>query len=280
MKSAPNSRVNLDKAIQRFAGDVARASALRNLMANSIVAQMIGNGVVKGGSGLRFRYGEEMTRVTMDLDTAWRTGLDDFLKDLKAHLADGWHGFSGAIVLRPMASPRGVPFEYVMQPCDIKLNYLGRPWYTVQLEVGHNEIGDADGCDMVEVPDDLSALFDYLAFPRPSPIPTMRIEYQIAQKLHGVSAPSSMRAHDLIDLQLIMMHSDINLGLVSELCRKLFKYRRSQKWPPKIIKGETWDAAYDGQRRNLPILPTVDEAISWAQKLVDEIDLNANIHHQ
>lgn len=56
MGSAPNSRTKLDKAIQRFAGDFIRATELRGLMANAIVAQMIGNGVVKGGSGLRFRY--------------------------------------------------------------------------------------------------------------------------------------------------------------------------------------------------------------------------------
>ena len=48
MKNAPNSKVNLDKAIQRFAGDILRSNQLRNLMANSIVAQMIDDGVVKG----------------------------------------------------------------------------------------------------------------------------------------------------------------------------------------------------------------------------------------
>ena len=57
MKSAPNSKPNLDKAIQRFAGNIAKANELRNLMANAIVAQMLGKGVVKGGSGLKFRYG-------------------------------------------------------------------------------------------------------------------------------------------------------------------------------------------------------------------------------
>ena len=139
--------MNLDKAIQRFAGDVARENELRNLMANAIVAQLIGAGVVKGGTGLKFRYGEDMSRVTLDLDTAWRTGLDEFLRDLKSRLASGWCGFTGEVVVNRPASPRGVPFEYVMQPCDVKLSYLGRPWYTVQLEVGHNEIGDADGCD-------------------------------------------------------------------------------------------------------------------------------------
>ena len=69
MKNAPNSKSNLDRALQRFAGDFARANDLRGQMANAIVAQMIGEGVVKGGSGLRFRYGEKLTRVTMDLDT-------------------------------------------------------------------------------------------------------------------------------------------------------------------------------------------------------------------
>lgn len=272
MKNAPNSKANLDRAIQRFSGDILRANQLRNLMANSIVAQMIGDGVVKGGSGLKFRYGEKMTRVTLDLDTAWKTGLDEFLKGLKSRLAAGWHGFSGEVIVRRQANPRGIPFEYVMQPCDVKLNYLGKPWYTVQLEVGHNEIGDADTCDMIEVPDILAEMFGFLALPRPSPIRAMRLEYQIAQKLHGASAPCSKRAHDLIDLQLIMSNAQVDFPLLSELCRKLFRYRQGQLWPPKIIKYEMWDLIYNAQKKELPVLPTVDEAITWANELIERID--------
>ena len=33
MKNVPNSRPNLDKAIQRFAGNIVKANELRNLMA-------------------------------------------------------------------------------------------------------------------------------------------------------------------------------------------------------------------------------------------------------
>ena len=44
--------------------------------------------------------------------------------------------------MNPTSKSRGIPFDYVMQPCDVKLKYLGIPWFTVQLEVGHNEIGD------------------------------------------------------------------------------------------------------------------------------------------
>lgn len=97
MKSAPNSKANLEKAIVRFAGNPVRANEIRNLMANAIVAQMIGDGVVKGGTGLKFRYGEAMSRVTMDLDTAWKTGLDDFLKNLRCKLSAGWNGFGGEV---------------------------------------------------------------------------------------------------------------------------------------------------------------------------------------
>ena len=236
MKSAPNSRTNLDKAIQRFAGsqDFVRATELRGLMANAIVAQMIGDGVVKGGSGLRFRYGTERTRVTMDLDTAWKTGLDEFLATLRSGLEAGWNGFTGEVrILRP-SSPRGVPFDYVMQPCEVKLRYRGAPWYTVELEVGHNEIGDADARDMVEVPEALSELFEFLALPKPAPIPAMRLEYQIAQKLHGASAPGSKRAHDLVDLQLIVANADLDLRRVRDVCVRLFKYRKRQTWPPTI----------------------------------------------
>lgn len=49
-------------------------------------------------------------------------------------------GFSWLV--NSTSKSRGIRFDYVMQPCDVKLKYLGIPWFTVQLEVGHNEIGD------------------------------------------------------------------------------------------------------------------------------------------
>ena len=272
MKRAPNSKTNLDKAILRFAGEVRRSNELRSLMANAIVAQMIGEGVVKGGSGLRFRYGDRRTRATMDLDTAWKTDLGAFLTTLRKRLAEGWCGFSGELRVLRQASPKGIPFEYVMQPCEVKLSYLARAWHTVQLEVGHNEIGDADEREMVEVPGTLAELFEFLAMPKPAPLPMMRLEYQVAQKLHGASAPGSRRAHDLVDLQLIMADGGVDLEKTAQLCRQLFRYRKVHEWPPKIVKGEEWESIYAAQRRGLDVLPTVDEAVAWANDLIERID--------
>ena len=81
-----------------------------------------------------------------------------------------------------------------MQPFSVKLLYNGKPWVTVDLEVGHNEIGDADEPDFVS-PEDANAVLENLGFPPLGPIPVMALRHQIAQKLHAVSAPSSMRAH-------------------------------------------------------------------------------------
>lgn len=107
-----------------------------------------------------------------------------------------------------------------------------------------------------------------LAFPSLGSIKAMKLEYQIAQKLHGASENNSKRAHDLIDLQLIFAKNEPNLELTGEICRKLFRYRRKQPWPTNIEKGEHWEDVYERQKRDLPVLPTVDEAISWANALI------------
>ena len=272
MIKKPNSRVNLDKAINRFAGNARSADALRNSLANVIVAQMLPDGVVKGGSSLKFRYGCAATRATMDLDTAWKDDLDTFLKGLREKLAVGWGGFAGTLVVGRQASPKGIPFDYVMQPCDVKLAYLGKPWYTVQREVGHNEIGDADESEIVKAPPEVLELCSNLGLPEPAGIPVMRLEYQVAQKLHGVSAPKSRRAHDLIDLQLILARNDLDVAKTAEVCRRLFVYRRVHAWPPTVSKGEGWETAYDGQRMGLPVLETIEAAVDWCNRLVARID--------
>lgn len=100
----------------------------------------------------------------------------------------------------------------------------------------------------------------------------MRLEYQVAQKLHGASAPSSKRAHDLIDLQLIVANADLDLRLVRDVCLRLFQYRQGQSWPPSIAVQDGWRATYDDQKLDLPVLPTVEEAVSWTNELVARID--------
>ena len=272
MKKVPNSKSNLERAISRYAeNDSVRANELAVALANAIVAQMIDAGVVKGGTSLKLRYGEKATRVTKDLDTAWSVDLDSFLKDINAKLKEGWNGFTGEVTVLKQATPKGIPFDYVMLPCSVHLNYLGTPWRVVDMEIGHNEIGDADAFDIIPVPKEIALLAEHLCFPALGGVRVMKLEYQVAQKLHGASERGSKRAHDLIDLQLITSQNTIDLAETAAICRQLFKYRRKQPWPATIMKNENWDAVYAEQKGSLPVLPTIDEAISWANDLIQRI---------
>ena len=272
MKKAPTSKSNLERAISRYAeNDSVRANELAVALANAIVAQMIDAGVVKGGTSLKLCYGEKATRVTKDLDTAWSVDLDSFLKDVGAKLKEGWNGFTGEVTVLKQATPKGIPFDYVMQPCAVHLNYLGTPWRVVDMEIGHNEIGDADAFDIIPVPEEIALLAEHLCFPALGGVRVMKLEYQVAQKLHGASERGSKRAHDLIDLQLITSQNTIDLAKTASICRQLFKYRRKQPWPATITRNENWDAVYAEQRGSLPVLPTIDEAIAWANDLIQQI---------
>lgn len=239
-------------------------------MANAIVGQMLNDGVVKGGSGLKLRYGMSITRATMDLDTACRGDIAAFIGSLSQGLKSGWCGFSGTVVKRNSAKPKDVPPQYVMQPYAVRLTYNGQSWCTVDLEIGFNELGDAEESDFA-LSDEVAQIFTSLGFPVPDAVPLVKCEYQIAQKFHGLTEPNSRRVHDLIDLQLIVDRSQVDFARVAQLCKRLFSFRRMQHWPPKINKGPDWDIAYDDANFKHRVSRSLDEAIDWANALIEKI---------
>lgn len=267
----PTSRRNLDIAIGKLSDDRDEALRLRRIIANTVVAQMMPPGVVKGGSAMRIRFGYAATRFSADLDTARAEDIDMFVADFACNLEQGWNGFTGRIVPKPPAKPKGVPTAYVMHPFDVKLDYNEKPWLTVELEVGHNELGDADDPDY-SISDEIATLFSSLGFPEPDPVALMPLPHQIAQKLHGASEPGSERAHDLVDLQVMIAQGRINWITTRNVCERLFAYRQLQSWPPTVTKNERWDEIYEHAREGLDVLPTASEAIAWANSLIARID--------
>lgn len=266
----PNNRRNLDLALERLYGKAA-FPAKRAVMANAIVAQMLPDGLVKGGSAIKMRLGDGATRYTTDLDIARASTIEEFASELDAALKSGWEGFAGSLVAGRRANPKGVPAQYVMQPFQVKLSYNTKPWMTVDLEVGHNEIGDAETPDFI-VPADANEVLQTLGFPAIGPVPVMPLKFQIAQKLHAVSALGNERAHDLIDLQLIAEAYGGDYADVKATCKRLFAYRKMQTWPPVVKAGSDWETLYSRQLPAGDLLRTVDEAVAWANELIARID--------
>ena len=272
----PNSRAHLDAAIQRLAATRTRGtlfSEIRAVMAQVVVGQMLPDCVVKGGGALKIRYGREQTRFTMDFDMASRLDIDVFIETMRDNLAKGWCEFTGTMDIERPASPKGVPAEYVMRPFMVHLDYHGKSWYGLRLEFSHNEIGDADESDLAPVSPDITAIFTELGFPEPEAIPLMPLRFQVAQKLHGLTTPGSKRVRDLIDLQLIMRNSEVDLAEVGRICHRLFAYRKCQAWPPTVQPGQDWAELYAAQKYKLTVLPEVGQAVAWANDLIRRIEV-------
>lgn len=272
----PRNEHELELQLVRMLGnDNQRMLVMRTMMANAIAGQFLPPGaILKGGGSLRFRFGSSYTRNTIDFDATRRGDLDAFVTEFKNSLEAGWNGFSGQLIILPQASPKGVPFDYVMQPIDLKLKYKGQAWCTVNIEISHDEANATDECDMTEPPHDVLDAFRCLGFPTPKPIALITLEHQIAQKLHGASGLSehNQRAHDLIDLQVIMQNEDIDLKKVRSICHHLFAQRKMQPWPTLITVKDHWAEIYNAQKIDLEVLENVEDAVSWANELIKKID--------
>ena len=262
----------LERAIRSIVDSNDKAYRLRVIMSNVVVGQFLRDGVVRGGTSMKLRYGADTTRFTMDFDVARKTELDDFMSEFSKRLEAGWGEFSGTVVKAGEKHPKGVPAEYVMHPYGVKLQYRHHPWCTVRFEVSYDEIGDADEAEMVPVPKEISDVFVSLGFPSPAPIPVMSVPFQISQKLHGLSELNGQRVQDLVDLQLMVANEPVDFRRVRQICTRLFANRKIQTWPPKVVKGDGWDSLYDAARLGIAGIRPIDEAIEWANGFIAKID--------
>jgi len=268
----PHNVAFLERAIRRLASTNEESVRLRVMMANVIAGQFLEGAVMRGGGSLKLRYGEATTRFTMDFDAARNIGEDEFVERYNRRISAGWGDFGGRLVKVAKPHPRNISAEYVMQPFEVKLTYRQHPWCTVDLEVSYDEVGDADAYDVVALPDSILKLFGDLNLPQPQPVPLMKIAHQIAQKLHGVTDVRTVRVQDLIDLQLMMAHEEVDLKEVCGICRRLFANRKLQPWPSRVEPTKGWALAYAETKAQLPVLATIDEAVSWVNDLIARIE--------
>lgn len=238
---------------------------VQSLMANVVLAQMLPDAAVKGGTGLKLRFGDRLTRETPDLDAAFRGDREEFLETLRGNLARGWGDFAGKVTAGPQRAPEEllerVPLAYVMQPARVSLTYRGKSFTSIDLEIGYDEL-EATVNDPVEreMSGEVVELFAELGLPEPSPVRVLPLHHQISQKLHACSEPGSRRAHDLVDLQLIVPKADP--VLVRQTAERLFAFRAAHPWPPTVVGGEGWAARYSEAAEGLGVRD-VDSAVEW-----------------
>ena len=254
----PTSTAALRRAIDDAA--VRRSVApgrLHYTVASTVVLQMVPYGVAKGGGAIRQRVNEHDARLTKDLDysLAEDVDIDTFVDTFNERLAVGWNGFTGVLKTMKKATPEGVPTEYVMDPFEVKLTYLNKPYRTVLFELGHPEAGSTN--EPVErLGRDIAQIFTEIGLPPPEPVRVMSAEHQIVQKLHACTGPdAASRAHDLVDIQILAAVEDLDYQSIAVVGQRLFTYRQQQQWPPTVVTHNGWDSLYRSAREESSTTP-------------------------
>jgi nucleotidyltransferase AbiEii toxin of type IV toxin-antitoxin system len=231
--------------------------------------------LVKGGSALELRLGLSRSRTSKDLDGVFRGDFDDFFTAAQVALRSGWAGFTGRATEPEEILVPGMPVW--PRRFAVKLEYHGRPFVTVPVEVAPDEAGLAAEHDPVQ-PAELDGL-TALGLPRPDPVPCITIRWQLAQKVHACTDPldglaPNDRARDLPDILILAaLITDDYLPSVREACRAVFAARDGHAWPPVLVIQPHWPTLYAAASAGLEDLPgTVEEAAEAVRAFIRQVE--------
>ena len=159
-----------------------------------------------------------------------------------------------------------------MDPFEVKLSYLGKPYRTVLFELGHPEASSTDepaerlGSDIVEI-------FTEVRLPAPDPVRVMSAEHQITQKIHACTGPdAASRAHDLVDIQILAAVEDLDYASIAAIGPRLFAYRQRHEWPPTVVAYDGWGGLYASACEDIvndTVLADVGDAVAFVNGIIE-----------
>ncbi len=230
--------------------------------------------LVKGGSSLELRRGIPDSRTSKDFDTVARHDIETVHEQLADAGDTGWEGFTAIFTAPEEIDVPGMPLK--PRRFTAKLSYRNQPFASVPIEVSTVEAGNADQFDTLT-----SDALGLVGVPAAVAVPCVTIPWQIAQKLHAVTAALETprvndRAHDLVDLQLLEgLLPDADLLPTRSACIAVFEARAQHPWPPRVAALPHWPPIYSGALEgldHLELAATVEQAAGAVQRFVERID--------
>ena len=220
--------------------------------------------LIKGGTAIDLRRGTAPARLSKDLDAAVRGDIDGFIAQARTLLDAGWCGFTGRLARETDIDVPGL----LVKPrrFDVKLDYLGKPFATVPVELSQAEGRTGDEHDQITVDE-----YNTIGLAPRGPVHCLSLRYQIAQKIHACTDPldgirDNDRARDLVDLQLLtLIVDDGQLAPIRTACIEIFTGRQRHAWPPEVRVWPAWPTIYATAANTLG-------AAEWLGTLIDTID--------
>ncbi len=272
----PPNAGSLGKRIRNLADKVEIDPDLMEVaFAQVILGQML-PGVLRGGAALKIRIGPLGSRFSSDADLVLpHSVVPDLFEGWINHGRKQWGRFRVSISRRKKeAQPAGVPPDYVIRTYTARIFYGDSLWRAVKLEVGRDEVGGFEQ-PAQEIAEEWSTYFGKVGLDDPGAVALFPYPEQIVQKLDGCTRPDKNgdndRAHDLVDIQLILLDSQIVPSSLRDLARSTFAYRKVD-WPPTARRFRSWTTLYAADAVDYPeVVEDLDDAVLWLQRFIDQI---------
>lgn len=298
VKTLPELNTSIETTARRLGLPVAR---VRTTFIGVLTTQMLPESVaIKGGLAIKMQRGELGTRATSDLDGVFLRDYETTIAQIREHLKTGWGrippskkqlrqnpdapdrvAFTGTITEKPQYDPGVRRPEYLMRPVRVTVNFLGKPWGAIDLELAHPELNTTISAPRA-LSEDLAEAFESFGFGRLAPVSFLSDEVQIAQKIHALTHPASDRAHDLVDLQLLW-GNDIDPKALARACQDTFRYRKEHAWPPLPLRSMSRDRTrYDEAleevligEQQIALAPDLESAREWLESKIRALETHS-----
>jgi hypothetical protein len=220
---------------------------------------------IKGGVAIELRL-HARARATRDLDLIVNHPTAALLDELDAALAASFERFS----FRRHGSMRALPRGALR--VEVGVQYGGKSWARIQVDLSRRE---ADVAEFEMVP---ALHFPDYAFGFPEHLPCLSLYAQAAQKVHGMTRPSTAawtndRFKDLVDLLLLgELIEDVAAFRIT--CESVFAARGTHPWPPPLKAPDAWREPFRvlAEQVALPVTD-LDEALFRARRFLESVDL-------
>lgn len=228
---------------------------------------------IKGGVALEMRL-RHLARATKDLDLILLSGEGDPMEELAIALSKPYEGFSFRLRGEPEVMPNGA------SRVDVSLEYLGKSWGTIHVDVGRKE-GSGTEVEMVE-----AIPLAQFGLEGPEALPCLSLPHHVAQKIHGMTLPPppgrrNDRFRDLVDL-LLLRELITDFDAVKRACKEVFETRGTHSWPPFFTPPDHWVERFAAMAEDLSLsisdlyqaaieirqfIVKIDSAAEWVRNL-------------
>lgn len=237
--------------------------------------------VLKGGMFIE-RALNMSGRATKDIDTLYRGAIENFEATLDNAFARQWGVIR--ITRGPIVTIDNTTRMKKPQRVKVTLSINGKPWRNIKLEVAFPEGNITNQVGFIAAPS-----LRFFGFENPQGLATIALSYQVAQKLHASTDPTTMdgrrntRVRDIADLILIRNYfytRDADLTEVRGASEDVFRSRADEAirlgltprlWPPTVVAHEGWVQEWEALANKVGLNLTLREALSQLNDWITQI---------